>query len=86
VKVHLSEVPIGSCFLHGKGTKKKIGDNRTASVALNGRIKTRNIKGDPEVDPVACPLKYLGVGLRRHPDQVVEIGDGNILKGKRRKS
>lgn len=83
MKVRLSEVPVGSCFQHGKGTKKKIGDGKTASVGLGGRVKTRAIKGDPEVEPVACPLKYLGVGLRRHPEGVIEIGDGNILKGKK---
>lgn len=86
MKVRLSEIPVGSCFLHGKGMKKKVGDGRTAFVGLNGRIKTRAMRGDPTVEPIACPLKYLGVGLRRHPDQVVEIGDGNILKRKRRKS
>jgi hypothetical protein len=85
VKIKLSEVPVGSCYLKGKKTLKKVEDGRVASVGLGGRVSMRPIKGDPEVDMIeACPLKYLGVGLRRHPDAVVEIGDGDILKRKGR--
>lgn len=85
MKVRLSDIPVGGCFQHGKWTKKKVGDGKTATVGLSGKVKTRKLKGDPEVEPVACPLKYLGVGLRRHPEGVIEIGDGNILKGRRRR-
>jgi hypothetical protein len=88
VKVHLSGVPVNSCYLHGRGTqvKKKLEDGRAAIVhGTTGKVRYRKTKGDPEVDMIeACPLRYLGVGLRRHPDEVVEIGDGNLLKRKKR--
>lgn len=83
MKLRLSEVPVGSCYTAGKSKKvlKKIEDGRAASIGLGGRVSMRATKGDPDVDLIeACPLKYLGVGLRRHPDVVVEIGDGNILR------
>jgi hypothetical protein len=83
MKQRLSEVSVGSCYV-GKSKKvaKKIEDGRTASfIGSSGRVSMRAIKGDPDVDLLeACPLKFLGVGLRRHPDMVVEIGDGNILR------
>lgn len=85
MKIRLSEVPVGACYQKGKKVLKKVEGDRIASVGLGGRVSMRKIQGDPEVDMVeACPLKYLGVGLRRHPDLVVEIGDGNLLR--RRKS
>lgn len=76
MKVTLSELPVGSCFLQGKGKtiKKKIEGEKTATVAMNGRVKTRKVRGNPQVEPVPCTLRLFGVGLRRHPDQVVEIG------------
>jgi hypothetical protein len=86
MKVRLSEVPIGSCYL-GKKSQilKKVDEGKASTIALSGRVSTKRTKGDPEVEMIeACPLKYLGIGLRRHPDLVVEIGDGNILKKRRR--
>jgi len=83
MKVRLSELPVGSCFLQGAGTKKKVSDSKTAVVGANGRVRTRQVRGDPAVEPTPCPLRYLGVGLRRHPEQVVEVGDGNLLQGRR---
>lgn len=86
MKVKFVDLPLGSCFLHGRkgDVKKKVTDHKAANVRENGKVSTRKVKGDPDVEPMPCPLRYLGVGLRRHPDQVVEIGDGNILKRKRR--
>lgn len=78
--VNLSELPVGSCFRQGKAIKKKIEGEKTATVAMNGRVKTRKVRGNPQVEPVPCTLRLFGVGLRRHPDQVVEIGHGNLLK------
>ncbi len=85
MKIRFTELPIGSCYLKGKKTNKKVEEERSASIGLSGKVNTRKMKQDPEVEPTPCPLRYLGVGLRRHPDAVVEIGDGNLLK-KRRKS
>lgn len=64
--------------------KKKTSEDKATEVKKNGRVSTRKVKGDPDVKPVDCPLKFLGVGLRRHPDQIVEIGDGNITRPKRK--
>ena len=86
MKIRLSEVWAGSCFF-GKKDKifKKLEDGKTVTISGAGRVSTKKIKGDPEVETMdACPLKFLGVGLRRHPDLVVEIGDGNILKKRKR--
>jgi hypothetical protein len=87
MKVKLTDVPVGSCYLNGRDQKirKKLSEQKAAIVSDAGKVSIRKTKGNPEVEMIeACPLKYLGVGLRRHPDAVVEIGDGNILR-KRRK-
>lgn len=85
MKVNLSELPVGSCFLQGSkhAMKKKIEGDRTAIVMGNGRVKMRKVRGNPQVEPVPCTVRFLGVGLRRHPEQMVEIGDGNLLKKRR---
>lgn len=82
MKVPLSQVPIGACFLQGKKLRKKVGDDKAATLGLGGRVSTRKVKIDQDVERTKCPLRFLGVGLRRHPDAIVEIGDGNILKDK----
>lgn len=86
--MRFTDLPIGSCYLDPKkgDLRKKVGDKKLASVKDSGKVKTRKVKGDPEVEMTSCPLRYLGVGLRRHPDMVVEIGDGNITKSPRRRS
>lgn len=87
MKIRLSEVPVFSCFV-GKKAKimKKIEDGKVMTVGPLGRVSTKRTTGDPEVEMMeACPLKYLGLGQRRHPDLVVEIGDGNILKKRKRR-
>lgn len=86
MKVKFAELPIGACFFQGRagGTmRKKVAEAKVAVVKTNGRISTRKVKGDPEVEPSPCDLRYLGVGLRRHPEGVVEIGDGNLIEGKK---
>lgn len=85
MKLPLSQIPVGNCFLQGKKERKKVGDGKVASIGGKGRVSTRGVKGDPEVEQTPCSLRFLGVGLRRHPDAVVEIGEGNILRPKRRK-
>lgn len=82
MKVRLSELPVGSCFQQGKTTRKKVDGDRTATVKKS-RVKMRKLRGDPQVDPVPCPINLLGVGLPRHPEMVVEIGDGNLLSRRR---
>lgn len=87
MKLKFTDLPIGSCFMSGKNgnLRKKVDDRKIAIVKDSGKVSNRKVKGDPDVEPTACPVRYLGVGLRRHPAQVVEIGDGDLLKrrGKR---
>lgn len=87
MKIRFSEVPPLTCFLHGRKRqeKKKLEDGRVATIGKSGKVSMRDMKGDPPVEQKeTCSIRYLAVGLRRHPDEVVEIGDGNILKRKRR--
>lgn len=86
MKIKLSGLPIGSCFIAKNGeTKKKVAEKKVAKVhEMSGKVSTRKTKSDPDVEPAPCPLRYLGVGTRMHPDMVVEIGDGNPTKEKRR--
>jgi len=88
MKLPLSQVPDQSCYRTGKSKKvlKKVEGGKAASIGLGGRVSMRSTKGDPEVDTLeSCPLNLLGIGLRRHPDMVVEIGDGNILRPRSRR-
>lgn len=85
MKVKLSGIPVGSCFLTKKGEmKKKVGDRKIATVALgSGKVRMRKVKTDPEVEPSPCELRYFGVGMRMNPETLVQIGDGNLLKNPR---
>lgn len=77
MKIKLSDLPIGSCFIKGKGkVMKKVADGKVASTGKNGKARTRSQKGDPYVEQKGCTLHLIGIGMRRHPDEVVEIGDG----------
>lgn len=82
MKVRVSDLPAGTCFRQGSTTKKKLDDDRIVTMSLTGRVRKRHAK-DAEVDPVPCPLRLLGLGYRKLPSQVLEIGDGNILKRRR---
>lgn len=86
MKIKLSELPIGTCFTgkNGGDEKKKVSEKKVAKVKKNGRVSMGKVKGDPEVDSCPCPLRLFGVGLRRHPDLMVEIGDGNPLRKPRK--
>lgn len=76
MKLKLSELPVGNCYAKGKSRGKKVAEDRVAFVGAGGKVRTRAVKGDPEVSQRPCRLDELGVGLRRHPEEVVEIGDG----------
>lgn len=85
MKIRLSGVPVGTCFNDKHGERKKVAERKVAKVKPNGRVSMRKIKGDPEVEPTPCSLRLFGVGLRRHPDVMVEVGDGNLLKRRDRR-
>lgn len=88
MKMFFKDLLVGSCFIGPKGDmKKKVSESKASQVnEESGKVSTRKVKGAAEVEPSACELRYLGVGLRRHPDVVIEIGDGNPFRGKRRRS
>jgi hypothetical protein len=83
MKIRTSEVPVGSCFMQKNSLKKKVAENKATVRKMSGKLSTRKIKGDPEVEQVTCPLEMLGVGMRRHPETMVEIG--NTKPSKRKK-
>lgn len=86
MRMKFTEIPVGSCFVAKNGQiKKKVSEKKACIVKDNGKVNTRKMMGDPDVDQTVCPLRYLGVGLRKHPDLVVEIGDGNILERRNRR-
>jgi hypothetical protein len=81
MKIKLSDLRVQSCFIDKKGEmKKKIGDRKVATVKSDGRVKTRKVTGNPDVEETPCSIRLFGVGLRRHPDMIVEVGDGDLLK------
>jgi hypothetical protein len=84
MKILFRDLQVGSCFIGPKGEKKKKTADGKASVRRdNGRVSTRKVKADLEVEPSPCDIGLLGVGLRRHPEVVVEIGDGNPFRKKK---
>ena len=83
MKIRLNEMQVGNCFIDKKGQeKKKVEGDRVASIGSSGKVSMRKAKGNAEVEQTICSLRFLAVGMRRHPDAVVEIGDGNLLKKK----
>ena len=81
MKIRTSEIPVGNCFLQGRVTRKKTDDDKALTLKKpSGKVSTRKIKGDPEVEMVHCPLEMLGLGMRRHPETIVQIGDGNPIR------
>ncbi len=86
MKYTFTDLPIGSCFVGKNGkVKKKITEQKAALVKENGRVSMGKMKSQAEVESTGCPLNLLGVGLRRHPEMVIQIGDGNILERRGRK-
>lgn len=71
--------------MQGKRMKKKASDGRVITISATGRVRTKNQKGDPKVQPSSCELKFIGVGMKRHPDMIVEVGDGRPCMIKDRK-
>lgn len=78
--IKFTEVPIGTCFIHGRQEKKRIAEQKTMVVKDSGKRITRKMKGNPEVEQKICSLRYLGVGLNNVPDELIQMGDGNILE------
>ena len=88
MKMKLSELAPGSCFRRGKrsGVRKKLPDGRVLTISeKNGKKKKRirAIKGDPAIESAECPLDFLGEGLRKTPDSIVEIGSREMQRRRR---
>lgn len=86
MKIRFTDLVVGSCFVDKNGkTKKKVSERKWADRReSDGVVSTRKMRGNPQVESAFCPLNLLGVGLRRHPDRVVEIGDGNVLERRKK--
>ncbi len=86
MKMKFTDLAILSCFVGKNGdVKKKVSERKASAVKeSSGKVSTRKVKGDPEVENVPCPLNLFGVGLRRHPERVIQIGDGNILERRKK--
>ena len=76
MKAKLSDLAEGSCFTQGGRVKKKLADGRVVMVTPAGKKRVRSPKGDPTVQIASCPLYLLGVGLRKTPGMIIEIGNG----------
>jgi hypothetical protein len=76
VKGRISELSPGTCFKQGKTMKKKLADGRVVSVTAKGKVRIVAPKTDPVVSAVSCDLHFLGLGLRKHPELMVELGNG----------
>lgn len=76
MKGRISELSPGTCFKQGKTMKKKLADGRVVSVTKKGKVRIVAPKTDPVVSAVSCDLHFLGLGLRKHPELMVELGNG----------
>lgn len=76
MKIKFRELSPGNCFKRGKKGRpqKKIDDGRVLTSTPKGKQRSRKVKGNPSIEPVSCPLPFLGAGLRNTPDGIVEIG------------
>ncbi len=85
MKMPLSELAPGSCFQRGKrgGVRKKLEDGRVLTISRKGKKRVRALKGDPPIEAVSCPLKFLGAGLRRAPSSIIEIGSREMQRRRR---
>lgn len=72
----ISELSPGTCFKQGKTTKKKLPDGRVVSVNAKGKVRIVTPKTDPVVTSVSCDLTMIGLGLRKHPELMIEMGNG----------
>lgn len=76
MKIRISELPVGSCFMKGRKVSKKTGDQEVVCLGKGGKERKRTIKRDDEVESTPCPLRMIGVGLRGNPEAVLELGNG----------
>ena len=85
MKMPFSELSPGSCFQRGKrgGVRKKLENGRVLAISNKGKKRVRALKGDPSIEVVSCPLKFLGAGLRKAPGSIIEIGSREMQRRRR---
>ncbi len=76
MKIKFRDLSPGNCFKRGKKGRpqKKLDDGRVLTATATGKQRSRKVKGNPNIEPVSCPLPFLGAGLRTTPGHIVEIG------------
>jgi len=84
MKARLSELADNQCYRKtgSRRLRKKLADGRIAEVGRDRRLRFRTERGDPVVETVSCPLKYLGVGMRNNPETMIEVGSAKPLRRK----
>ncbi len=85
MKIPFSELSPGACFQRGKrgGVRKKLENGQVLTISKKGKKRVRSLKGDPPIETVSCPLKFLGEGLRKAPGSIIEIGSREMQRRRR---
>jgi len=76
VKARLSDLQPGDCFKQGKTLKKKLSDGNVVWATPKGKVRIVAPKGDPVVSSASCDLHLIGLGHRKHPEMMIEMGNG----------
>lgn len=76
MKARLSQLSPGDCFKQGRTVKKKLPDGSVVWATPKGKVRIVTPKTDPVVSSVSCDLTMLGLGLRKHPEVMIEMGNG----------
>ena len=76
MKTRLSQLQPGDCFKQGRTLKKKLSDGRVVWATPKGKVRTVTPKNDPVVSQTSCDLSMIGLGLRKHPEIMIEMGNG----------
>lgn len=74
MRAKFQDLTDGSCYLQRGRMRKKVSGSTSATVGRDGRVRRRRVSGNPTVESVPCDVRHLGVGLRRIPDTVMEMG------------
>jgi len=76
VKRRLSDLRPGECFKQGKTLKKKLTEDTVVWATPKGKVRTATPTSDPAVSVASCSLHLIGLGQRKHPELMIEMGNG----------
>lgn len=76
MKTRLSALRPGECFRQGKTLKKKLTEDTVVWATPKGKVRTATPKNDPAVSAESCSLNLIGLGQRKHPELMIEMGSG----------